>query len=77
MYKVTIEFLEHSMYLVPFLPDNALWVKTCFLGKMFETGCFGYMSAPSGLSSELLNSLPCDSSSLAQVVGSYIGDSEK
>lgn len=38
MYKVTIEFLEHSMYLVPFLPDNALWVKTCFLGKMFETG---------------------------------------
>lgn len=77
MYKVTIEFLEHSMYLVPFCQAMLFGSKLVSLERCLKLGCFGYMSAPSGLSSELLNSLPCDSSSLAQVVGSYIGDSEK
>lgn len=45
---------------------------------MFEIGCFCYIMSPSnGMSSKLLNSLQCDSSPLAQVVGSYIGGSEK
>lgn len=67
------------MYLVPFCQTMLFGSKLVSLkGRCLKLECFGYiMSAPSGLSSKLLSSVLCDSSSLAQVAGNYIGDSEK